>query len=1180
MSVEENIIQRLIEGVSKEQVNQFFLKVCDDFRPDERDESHCLKEDYKKDFGSIKSLGLIDFSMTERLIVCVTKLDIPLTENTSKKKQYEVSRQVLRAKGADGGLFIFYDQKGKFRFSFVRRYATGLKREFTTFKRYSFYVDPALPNKTFKQQMKRGSFTGLDKIQEIFSLESVTKKFYDEFSPQFDDLAKSVQGVTQEGVKKDFALLFVIRIIFIGFVQKKGWLKHQDFIQRYWAEYNAGKNEVDSFYSKWLEPLFFESLNSPPGRKVKYGNNSFSTETEELLQMAPFLNGELFKPHTGIDNRGIAFIPDEHISKFIDFLFQYNFTIEENTNIDEELELSPEFLGIIFERLVNKADGAVYTPRTEVDLMCRLSLVKWLEKNTKCPMDELLHLFFREGGHGQEYDDDQKYGSFSTNQVRELHDKLSVITVCDPAAGSGAFPVGMMQVLVDIFTVLQEKQPTWPSDLPKPTVFERKKAIIANSLYGAEVKHWAVWINQLRLWLSLFIDMPDDYKNSFEPLLPSLNFKIRCGDSLVQRIGGKIFPVRGHAELPSSLKGEVTKLKGMKIAFFDNDRTVTAHDIKNKEYTVFRKILETQLDDTKLKLTHASGAKPKQTDMFGNNAPEQQSLPLNAQKISELKATIQELEEELRALKQDHPFIWGIEFAEIFYERNGFDIVIGNPPYIRQEEIGDPCGFVLDNKDYKEILKKTLQTDYPEWFKNIKRIDGKSDLYTYFYLHTLNLLNSSGFHCFICSNSWLDVGFGVWMQEFLLNHCRIHYIIDNHAKRSFATADVNTIISLIEAPQKKMTWGDKQAKFVAIKCPFEEAIITENLKELERVQDTTINSVFRAYVLNHDKLKEEGLDTDDETDLINVPYIGEKWGGKYLRAPDIFAIILAKGKDKFVKLKNVADIRFGIKTGCNEFFYLTEEEAKYWAIEKEFLKPVVKSSREVKSQYIKSGDLSLFLFVCNYELEEIKATNAYKYIMSGLNLEIVVKQGKDKGKKIIGVPNVSSVQGRKRWFSIDPQEVPNGILPCSFDSSFKFYYNSAKALADKRLYQFYGDKNILAYMNSTPYILSLELGSGGMFGEGLLELTVEQFKETNILNIEIPDSVLITRDILNVFKESGIDPESETPIEEQEPNPLPDRKALDDVVFDALGLTAEERKDVYRAVCRLVWNRISKAKNV
>ena len=218
-------------------------------------------------------------------------------------------------------------------------------------------------------------------------------------------------------------------------------------MQNYLKEYQT-REDKDIFYIDWLEPLFFEALNSQPGTKVAYGRNTFPRHIEEILQLAPYLNGGLFKRHK-LDNENF-FIPDTIIKEFFDYIFSYNFTIEENKIDDEDLELNPEFLGIIFERLVNMADGAVYTPRIEVDYMCRLSLVKWIEKNTKINTKDLYELFFREIGDGTENDDDQLEGSFSRNQIREIIELLERVTVCDPAVGSGAFPVGMLYVIDEI----------------------------------------------------------------------------------------------------------------------------------------------------------------------------------------------------------------------------------------------------------------------------------------------------------------------------------------------------------------------------------------------------------------------------------------------------------------------------------------------------------------------------------------------------------------------------------------------------------------------------------------------------------------------------------------------------------------------------------------------------------
>ena len=193
------------------------------------------------------------------------------------------------------------------------------------------------------------------------------------------------------------------------------------------------------------------------------------------------------------------------------------------------------------------------------------------------------------------------------------------------------------------------------------------------------------------------------------------------------------------------------------------------------------------------------------------------------------------------------PFVWDIAFVEIFADdKGGFDIVIGNPPYVRQENILDPKiprEKITDankkdyNKAYKAKLARSMYQAFPRFFgykreKDVKpnnpaaavshKIDAKSDLYIYFYFHGLSLLNPKGSFCFITSNSWLDVGYGKDLQEFTLKHCHIKQIIDNRSRRSFASADVNTVICLFATPDEKRQLGlDCTTRFVSFNTPFE-----------------------------------------------------------------------------------------------------------------------------------------------------------------------------------------------------------------------------------------------------------------------------------------------------------------------------------------------------------------------
>jgi len=1185
----DKVLEQLIEDFDRDKLIQFYKQSSDKFRSTvSEDYSNYLPEGDRR-FGKIEQIGQIDYEKQAKTIAFfVCPVSGELSEKDSKKKQYEIGKKILKDNYRDAGIFVFHGDKN-FRLSLIAASYSGPKREFTTFRRYTYFVSPDLTNKTFKDQLKKCDFSSIEKILEAFSIEAVSNKFYNYFKPIFDEIVNSIKGngKIDSQTKQDFALLFAIRIIFLGFVQKKGWLgDNQKFIQNFWYEYNQHKKKSkcnDEFYTRWLEPLFFEALNSQPGTKVQWHNNDFSVETEKTLQMSPFLNGELYKRKHDVDDIEL-YLPDEIVGKFFFFLFQYNFTIDENTAYDEEIELNPEFLGIIFERFVNKEQGSVYTPRTEVDLMCRLALIRWLIRKNEFDTKELYHLFFREGGAGFEYEEDQKYGNFSAKEIRKLLEYLENVTVCDPAAGSGAFEVGMLHVINDIIETFYTKMPDFPNDIVQKSGYERKKDIIARSLYGVEVQGYAVWINQLRLWLTLFIDMPDNLKTSLTPLLPSLNFKIRRGDSIVQRVGGKLFPVHGHADVTDTIKKKIKALKEAKLNFYYNQGQDEVY-VKQQEYLVFQSIIQSEIQeiDKLIELRNSGmtkGASGPQLSLLDSDSRilGRQSKLFNTIETGktgrkmvrdiQLENRKQELLDELKNLSNDHPLIWSIEFSEIFYDKGGFDIIIGNPPYVNQLEIADPEGKV-EPKEYKKLLRQTTDLDYPRHFKN-RIIDGKSDLYTFFYVRTLYLLNQDGVHCFICSNSWLDAHYGVWLQEFLLENVPVNLIIDNHARRSFASSDVNTVITLFDAPEKSYNKAEHLIKFVAFKKPFEECVFTEMLWDIRQANKIIKNDIFRLYPITAEELYDKGWEIEEGAKQESGEYIGDKWGGKYLRAPDIFFTILEKGKDKLSKLKVFAEVRRGFTTGCNEFFYLTDAKAKEWGIEEKFLKPVIKNPRESKNIHLDNTKLDYKILYLQ-SLDDKTALKKY------------IKYGETKNYH-----KRPTCAARKNWWNIGIWETAHCFWMESINDINRVYLNKTKILESDKFYgitfkeQKDNVENSIS-LNATIYALFRELKGFHGMGQGVLKLPVYDVKNMIFIksNYErINTSKLLDREQNSIFEECGIDPESDIPIEEQEPKPLPDRKELDDIVFGAIGLTEEERKEVYRAVCRLVWNRISKAKSV
>ena len=336
------------------------------------------------------------------------------------------------------------------------------------------------------------------------------------------------------------------------------------------------------------------------------------------------------------------------------------------------------------------------------------------------------------------------------------------------------------------------------------------------------------------------------------------------------------------------------------------------------------------------------------------------------------------------------------------------------------------------------------------------------------------------------------MGYGAWLQEFFLRQAPLYLVIDNHARRSFARADVNTVITVAGAPGKVKE--DHTVRFVAFKKPFEDVIVSENLLTIEEATTTLRNECFRVFPITAGELLREGVEIEQNND-INEPqnmnfdfdkpttrYIGDKWGGKYLRAPDIFFTILEKGKDKLVRLGEIAEVRFGIKTGANDFFYLEPlgpgskpgllrvRNGAGWEgeIEEEFLKPVIKSPRECRSVVIREKDLKYRLFMCHKSKDELKGTKALAYIKLG------EKQGYSKR---------ATCKTRSIWWSV-PNEMGNVFWGKELRERIAVFISTKPLLADCRLYVATLELPLQLILNSVVSIFADEIkarqyGGGG-----------------------------------------------------------------------------------------------------
>ena len=635
---------------------------------------------------------------------------------------------------------------------------------------------------------------------------------------------------------------------------------------------HVNKRKDKSFYRDYLEPLFFGAFNRGNG----FNDLPVPDSVKATFKNAPYLNGGMFVRLEEIEHPGMK-IPDAAFDLMFDDLFErYNFTVREDTPLDIELAIDPELLGNVYQRLVSEEErgqaGLFYTQSTEVIFMCQRAIIEYLARHIPERREDIIRLVM-------DYLDPSEELNLPWEQIEKF---LAEVKVCDPACGSGAFLVAMMHLLVKLRTFIGEKFGR------KSDPFELKKEVISQNLYGVDVKAHAVRIAELRLWLSLVVDAPDDFiqKHPHDPVLPNLTYRLRQGDSLIEEFAGEPLCLRGEYEITGKrIPLVIRKLYDLEYRIFhgevkgkDLEKFKTEH--KDLEKELFQGILKDRMESLRAKIRALNKEKPppRQRGLFGEEDKPQQ---LDFFKIFEkdrqekIKAIEQQLgeyrrlleSEDFEKLDQRDYVLWEIDFAEVFI-KGGFDIIIGNPPYVRQEEICPPA--ITDRpttreerKDYKEKLIRSVQAYVNKHWK----MDKKSDLYVYFYFLGMSLLNKNGVFVFITSNSWLDVGYGAGLQEWLLKNMEIVDIYDNQARRSFRSADVNTVIVIFNKPARNPL--NHPARFTAFKKPFEEVLSSDTLLAIKNAQGIVSTDDFRVYQATQQTLLEEGLEKDTKQKEIN-----------------------------------------------------------------------------------------------------------------------------------------------------------------------------------------------------------------------------------------------------------------------------------------------------------------------
>ncbi|MEO0188962.1 MAG: DNA methyltransferase [candidate division WOR-3 bacterium] len=1125
-----------------------------------------VKEKYLDFIESWERLGRYEPNNGEHIIdILIVRLKRETSLYRARTAQRNFVAEYLQGKlgtdsKKDAALVAFVPPNGEdWRFSLVKvdyklvETPTGKlrgKEELTPAKRFSFLVGKNEKSHTaqsrFLPLLESNKYPTLEDLEEAFNVEVVTEEFFEAYKHALKEvLIKSLSKYDVPYQKKhSFAQLLLSRIMFLYFLQRKGWFKWKDYVQdknymknlwlkyKDWREKNGKK---DVFYSQWLSSLFFGAFN----KKLQYLHPDLPEDIRESFSIMPFLNGGLFS-RTELDELGFD-VPDSVFEWLFEpdpndlkkgFLETFNFTINESLPVDVEVAVDPEMLGKVYESLIAEEErgeaGIFYTPRVEIDFMCRMSLVEYLANETKISKEKIIDFIF---------DPHNKVSSLSGDELIKIKEKLDKVKVVDPAVGSASFLVGMMNILVEL-----HQEITRYLENREENLFALKQKIILENLYGVDVKDWAVMVGELRLWLSLIIETDEKYMDIYtKPLLPNLSFKIRQGDSLIQEIAGVHINLRSEMRyIPKPIRDKILQLVERKSKFFSGLISADLKELKeieNFEQEIFKEIIQSKIDEVKKTIQSYENQLrflTSQRDLYGFERTDKEQVKKIEALIEKEKTKLKNYSSLLSKIGQKTQkdyFLWELDFVEAFSQNGGFDIVIGNPPYVRQELIAPP----LENKNqYSEEEWREIKREYKEkliqsvkivW-NNITKIDRKSDLYVYFYYQGLSLLRPGGIFCFINSNSWLDVGYGAGLQEFLLKNMRPIYIFDNLAKRSFKQADVNTVIVLIQRPENKL--DDYTIKFVAFKKPFEDVSNAQVIKKIESANQPVFGDEdFRIYPKTKKELLQEGV----EVVKFDPPYIGNKWGGKYLRAPEIYFKILEKGKGKLVRLGDIAEVKSGIITGNNRKYYKRITDT----FNADEYSPVFKTPKEVSKILLKKEDAVSVVKVKSVPYEIRRAPLLWPDL---------------RGDKHLCHYNLDNLPFEHNFYGITGKKIDN--------------------------------KSLCLLLNSTLTAFFIEvLGRKGLGGGAIRLVKIDLIRFPclflNISNFHMGDNFL-NRPIYSIFTELGFDPSK--PIRKQEPNPLPDRKALDDIIFDALGLTEEERKEVYWAVAELVKTRLEKARSV
>jgi len=740
----------LSKGYNEEDFKSYLVKFLpEDFIYNKTDIK--LKDDHKY-FKMAYQLGTVE-SLDNLVVIQIERIKAEKSRTSITKELFKFLENIGYAKAL---IVTFSKDETHYRLSYIKSDLDGVsetrvKRKFSNPKRLSFLLgkDQRIHTPT-KQLIKLGKIKNLADLFSRFNIEIVNDEFFENYKKLFINLQNKIEKnsifnkfLKDKNITSDFFSKRLLgQIVFCYFLQKKKWLGvnkekrfgtgDQNYLRNTFNFYNNKKN---NFFNEFLEFFFYEGLN-------KLNDNNF---VKSINVKVPYIGGGLFEYFEGYDWKNETLnIPNSFFSNvnkdgILDVFDLYNFTVDEYEDYDIELAVDPEMLGRVFENLlpenIRKGGGSYYTPRIIVNYMCENSLSQYLYKKFQNTLSlDKIDSFIK----NRNFDISQE--KTFINNADEIDKELRDLKICDPSIGSGAFAVGIVNLISRLrFLLINHVSRKYKNNL-----YFFKRDCIQNSIYGVDIDGSAVEIAKLRLWLTLIVEK-DNYEDT-EPL-PNLDFQLIQGNSLIDEVDGFNFQ---HLDV---------KDKDYQFELLPNDIWDEFSKTKEKFIDLKKKYLDLKgFKKKKILREEIEALLPKITELAFSLGGDWKKKPVSDYKIFN----------KIHANKNF--FLWKLYFIEIFQGQPGFDILIGNPPYIGEK----------DNKSKFQNVRNASSLK--------KFYQGKMDLFYFFFHQGINLLKEGGILSFITTNYFVTASGAKKLREDLKNRTEVKKFINFKELKVFPSA--------------------------------------------------------------------------------------------------------------------------------------------------------------------------------------------------------------------------------------------------------------------------------------------------------------------------------------------------------------------------------------------------------